>query len=349
MRVHIDVESQVVNLEKDFPLEYGHSMMFSLADHEELATFIMAGADYKNVPTRYIPTMIIIESEYLADDLRDDPDYMHITNSVICSKAEQEARNALTNKYMDRDDLKEFIEYHEMHLWKYNWKEQPSNERVFKHTVEDSIFGFQEKLALVDIIEGLLETSKLVLDEDLYPIISEGEDIDETVVELDPERVRMNRRRLLEEYLKPRVHSFYERIYNMPEPFNHWDARSYWHQFFILEDTVEDRTLVFRGNGGSSGSRETNGRMTHTFAQLTRTYGLAIPTYHLCYDERNVLKHIASYETFKCLHYDLVGNYPGSYKDADILFDGMIITTRRSVRAALADKERLDAEVEKNF
>lgn len=349
MKVHIDAESQVVSLEKDFPLEYGRSTIFSLANHEELAKYIMAGSDYKNVPTRYIPTMIIIESEYLADDLRADPEHMHITNDVVCSKAELEARNELANKYMGRDDLNEFIDYHEMYLWKYNWKEQPSNERVFKHTVEDSIFKFQEKLALVDIIENLLETSKLVLDEDLCPIISEGEDIDETVVELDPERVQLNRRLLLEEYLKPRVHSFYERVYHMPEPFNHWDSRSYWHQFFILEDTVEDRTLVFRGNGGSSGSRETNGRMAHTFAQLTREYGLAIPTYHLCYDSRNMLKHIASYETFKCLTYDLVGNYPGSYKDVDILFDGMIITTRRSVRYALEAKEKLDAEVEENF
>lgn len=340
MKIDINPETNIVSLEFVYPLQYGSYMKFDLIGHEELAKVIIAEKDSLNQPKRFIPTMVLIESETLEDDLWENPDYMKKTNNVIICEAREEVRRTLINRYMDREELDSFIDKNALPTWKYNDRDQPSYERKFKYELEEAIFEYQEDLALVDIIETILETSKYVLDEELYPIMPEDEDCEEPLLESDPDKVKRNRNQLLERHLKPRVGTTFKRVYAMPHPLNHWDCRSYWHQFFCIEDLLEEQTTVFRGNWGGSGSREINGRMAHTFAHLTRNYGVVIPTYHLCYTGRNQLEHIATYNTFKCFPYDLVGNYPGTHKNVDILFDGMIIPTRRALRECEARKKK---------
>ena len=109
----------------------------------------------------------------------------------------------------------------------------------------------------------------------------------------------------------------------MPSPFAHWDSRSFWHQFFAILDKRTNQIVIHRGNSGSSGAREYNGRWAHTFCHLAVHHKVETPTYHLIYDEHNKLKLHAKYEDFRSLHYDLTGNYHvESYKETDKLFEG---------------------------
>jgi len=215
----------------------------------------------------------------------------------------------------------EFIAKYELPTWKYNYKTEDTNERKFIHKLEDEIFEFQENVEIFDIISLEKENAKYKLDEDLYPVENENE---EFILETDPKVVERQEKALIERMLAPRTQTLHERIYDMPEPFNHWDSRSFWHQFFFIEDKEENKCKYVRGNSGSSSSREYNGRWTHSFAYAAKR-DIKIPTFHLIYDQHNQLKHHTQYDEFKCLPYDVSGNYQSNRSEINELFSGCFI------------------------
>lgn len=282
-----------------------------LYHHEELVEVMT------REPGRFKAYMFVVECEFLADEHWQDPLYMHRTNELWTSVAGEEARRNLINKYMSDSKIQEFREKHQLLNWKYNYKEDSAAERKFQLEVEDAIFRYQELREMFEIIEQSLKSVEFKLDEDQYEIVDENGD---PVPEADPTVVQKQREALLERILAPRVGTKHERVYAMPEPLNHWDSRSFWHNFFLIEDEVEKDSMWARGNGGSSGAREDNGRWAHVFAVLSKHHGWQIPTMHLKYDAHNILRVTAEYPTFKCFWYDLCGNYPGSYTEVEKLF-----------------------------
>jgi len=317
-----------------------HELVYHFEDfkelygHEELASAIAP----RLRDGRYEAHMLIIEADRLAAEHWDDPQYMHKTNHILVCEAHGEARRELVNQYTRGDKMEKFIEENELMTWKYNYKEQEEKERKFKFDVEDAVFEYQERRCMVEHVLSHLKGADIyLLDEGGYVIYRddldeaerEGKTFDEEGYALVTDKKVMEEQReaLLHRLLKPRMSTEHARVYALPYPFSHWDSRSFWHQWFILVDKEANKVMVHRGNSGSSGAREENGRWAHTFCSLAKVHGLEIPTSHLLYDSHNKLSVINSYEGFRCLHYDLTGNYQvaGSYSEVDAFFEGRLI------------------------
>jgi len=317
MRLNINEETKLVNIEMPFFLTFNNTCD---RQHEEIAKAIHEDIKSgKKIKTH----MIIIESETLADEHWDDPAYMHKTNRLIISEAVEEARRELTNKYYNQDELSKFMQKHKLHTWKYNFKEEEKDKRKFKLEIEDAIFEYQVTKAMVENMVGHLELAKYKLDEYGYPIEKEegAEDYDNPLtLETDPDVVEKQKEILLERLLAPRMLTEHNRVYDMPHPFSHWDSRSFYHNFFFVENAGIELLLYSRGCSGSSGAREENGKWAHTFAYLAKEYGIETPTYHLQYDSHNKLRLINKYDEFKCFWNDLSGNYFSDHETVEKLF-----------------------------
>lgn len=309
----------------EYPLAYHLEQLRGLYTHDQIADMLMQEGD------RYRFYMCVVTCDRLADEHWDDPAYLRKENNICVCEAREDARRDLVNKYMSDEELKAFIKKQEYPTWKYNYKEQPENERGFVRLLEDSIFEYQQLVGMVGVVRQVLSMAKYALDADGYPIEVENEnEEDEYKTITDPEVIERQENMLLERYLKPRVYTSCERVYDMPAPFNYWDSRSFWHQFFFVEDLKSEVTFYARGQGGSSGCREVNGRWVHTFGTLAKKYGVAVPTFRLNYDEHNQLWLKDSYPGFRCCHYDMIGNYQASYSEAeDLLKDYFVDLERR--------------------
>lgn len=305
-----------------FKYPFAFSLMDSNADrysHEKLATWLFENKKHLSI------YMFIVEAEHIADDLWDDPNYIYKTNNIVVCDAISEVRKHMTNRWFSREQLDAIIEKEEMPTWKYNYKDKEEGERDFRYLLEDALFQFQEQKEMIKLIISYLDGAKYKSDEDGYVIETDEGDYE---LETDPDQIEKNKEKLLDKLLMPHVWTTNERVYSMPEPFHRWDYRSFWHQFFFVENHKTQQTYWERGQGGGSASREANGRWTHTLATLEKKYGVPTLTHHLIYNERNKLVLDTVYPSFKCLHYDLNGNYHADYNDVKVLFDGFLIDSK---------------------
>ena len=348
--VSVDAVTNKATINLPYPLKYTVPFLKGVYFHDEMAA-VLSEKIKAGKPIR--TCMIVIEDETLADEHWDDPKYMHKTNNLIICEARQEVRrNMIANKYFNRDELKEFMEKNDLLSWKYNYQEQDEKERKFQFVIEDAIFDYQETVEMVKHVESYLENAQFKLDEHGYPIekeyseekpkevscfteevtIDESEDEEDNdyIFEKDPAVIEAQRELILHRLLKPQVRTTHERVYDLPEPFNYWDSRSFWHQFFIVIDEDAKELYYARGNTGSSGAREDNGRWAHTFAQLANVHGIETPTYHLLYNSHNELNLVAKHNEFKAMHYDLSGNYQSTHDVVDSLFEGRLLQCVRT-------------------
>lgn len=326
MKITEDEITKEVKIDIPYELVYRLDYLNKKYHHKEIADVLAAEiAKGRKLKTH----MVIIEDASLADEHWDDPQYMHKTNQLLVCEAMGEARSELTNKYYRGAELTKFMEKHNLLTWRYNYQPEEDDERQFKFEIEDAVFEYQIMAQMVKNIMATLENAKYKLDEYGYPVEHEDDpdDLEEIYsLETDPVVIEKQKEILLERLLSPRMHTRHERVYSMPEPFSHWDERSFWHQFFFVEDEDEKTILCHRGNGGSSGAREDNGRWAHTFAYLSKVHGIETPTYHLQYDSHNKLNLIKKYDEFKSFQYDLSGNYPlENFREDRSLFDDRII------------------------
>lgn len=193
----------------------------------------------------------------------------------------------------------------------------------FKNQIIDEVYKTQIEIKEFETLEKFKEAEKYFEDENgNYIELS----IDEWLSNWDE--------RILELTI-PCTMIEYKRIYNMPEPYHHWDNRNFWQQYFFIEDG--DDNLFVHGGTGSSGQREMNGLMAHTFATLTKTYNQTIPTLIYEYNELNEFKLVDAYETFKTLPHELYGNYNPNWNKIVVnhdtikeLFDGLLINYTRT-------------------
>jgi hypothetical protein len=265
----------------------------------------------------YKTYMVAVVCDRLSDEHWDDPVYMHKTNHIIISKAREEARRTLMSHYFSAEEMAALFEKHSMPTWEFNFQEEI--ERKFKFRLEDALFEYQEMKEVVLIMQSVLDDCKYKVDEEGYAL--ENEDGDYTLEE-DPKAIEKQKEKALEDYLIPRVQTTYDRVYKMPEPFNHWDYRSAFHQGFFVE--VDGITYVDMGGSGSSGRRESNGRWTHTFGLLANKYNIETPSFFMRYYKHNVFKEEFRLDTFATIGRDLSGNYQSTREIMEPLFKGRI-------------------------
>jgi len=281
----------------DYPMAYSSNLFKRcFCSHEEIAALV-ADQGLKTY-------MVITVADMLDDEHWSDPDYLHRTNHITISKAQEEARKELTNKYFSEIELGKIFAKRQFPLKEFNYKDDEG--RKFSRRIEDELFNYQEMSGMVEIMVSVLESAKYKMDDDGY-LVEDGEG--NYTPETDAAAMERNRETLLEEYLIPRIYTKRERIYNMPEPLSHWDSRSPWHQTFYLEIPAEGITLVSRGGSGSSGAREENGRWSHAFGLLANKYGIETPTFFMRYNAHNCWKEEFRLATFATLGRDLSGNY----------------------------------------
>lgn len=320
------IKSQPVNLMEltfEYPLSYELKHLRGVYNHEDMAAALAEDLE------RYRFHMFVVTSDHLDAKHFNDPLYIQREYHIgVCRAHEKVRRDWDCRSYFSDEEMKAFIKKHGYETVKYNYKEQPAGERLFIRELEDSIFAYQERVRMVEYMVSVLDDAKYVLDEDLYPV-DPNEDGEYTLC-LDKEVVEKQRKLLLEEYLAPQVYQDAKRVYNMPEPFNHWDARSFWHQFFFVEDLLTKETFYSRGHGGGSGTREANGRWVHTFGTLAKRYGVKIPTHRAIYDKDNLFWYTAFFPEFRCCRYDVTGNYHADYKEAEKLLSEFFIDVDRA-------------------
>lgn len=276
---------------------------------------------------------VIIIAKRMCEDLYDDPKHCVKTNHLCVSEVREEARRRLQNKYYSEEELDALAKKYNLHFWKTNDPEymKKEGERDFKFQVQDAMFRTQEELLFPEIIDYFTYHTKYQLDEFGCPLTdNEGNEI----LLNDPELVDERYRNELERIFMPQVRTSYERRALMPTPFDWWDWRNSFQQYFFvarlnrLVTIKEERNLSNQkwgihyciGGSGSSGQREIQGRMSHTFATMAEKYGIEAETFYCQYTDRNELVYLGKSDTFKAMNRELSGNYQSPRETVKSLF-----------------------------
>jgi len=262
---------------------------------------------------------VIVFHKRLKDELYDDPKHMLKTNKLLLNQITQDAIKKIGNNWWSQDYIQTLISQHNIPLWASNDSTEKEN-NAFKQKVFDEIYQSQiliESIKLLDQYKIAIE-HKFNEDDEEYCY----DENDDPILLSEDEYNQLLEKKLLD-WCMPKLMIEYSRNYNhAPEPFNHWDNRNFWQQYFFIENDNGDSYV--QGGMASSGQRENQGRFAHTFATLTKKYNKTIPTILHVYDENNVFKPLTAYETFKVLPHELSGNYQ-SNENIKELFDGLLI------------------------
>ena len=100
----------------------------------------------------------------------------------------------------------------------------------------------------------------------------------------------------------------------MPPPFNHWDSRNPWQQYYFTRD--KDNIFYYtQGGSGSSGQRYNHGFYGHLFALLNNEKN--VPTYFFTYNSRNQFIFNREEKSLHLHFFDLVGNFQIDWKESE--------------------------------
>jgi hypothetical protein len=105
---------------------------------------------------------------------------------------------------------------------------------------------------------------------------------------------------------KERTEYRYRRRYDMPAPFNQWDGRNAWQQYYFGRDSG-GRFHSEQGGSGGSGQRYNHGFYGHLFALLNSEK--PVPTYFFTYDSRNRFIFDRAEKSLWLNFFDLIGNF----------------------------------------
>ena len=266
-------------------------------NHEELA----AGLQEKMLAS------IIIDRDPLDPSLADDPKYtVHKTN-IIISEVHEEARRRMINRYMPLERADELIA-----LFELETKLDNHSGKSLRGKLQDGLFAAEELALFSEIIESKRQDFEFIYNEDTDELTQRPNWKEDWPTEL----LRI---------LGPRTVTEMERVYSLPKPFDHWDSRNRFQQWYLAGNSFEDGYFYLRGGSGSSGARLHQGLGAHTFALLA-SQGKAIPTWHLRYTSKNELVLVEKFEDFRAVDRELTGNYQVNYRDTRHLFEGRLIT-----------------------
>lgn len=124
-----------------------------------------------------------------------------------------------------------------------------------------------------------------------------------------------------EEPLKERVEYRYYRRYDMPPPFNHWDNRNFWQQYYFTKG--HDGNFCYtQGGSGSSGQRYNHGFYGHLFALLNSEN--PVPTYFFTYNSSNRFIFNRKEKSLHLHFFDLVGNFQIDWKESKCILKDIV-------------------------
>jgi len=257
---------------------------------------------------------LIVVSENLNDELRDNPKYIKITNNISVSKAVEMARTNLINKWYNSDKAKQLLEKYNVELNADNFSNEEVNKKHFRK-LEDGIFDMQLQMEIFKFLYNLRENCK-------WEYTDEEED---QIRELNQEEFDQKFQSSLEEFLMPRTYQTYERVYDLPFPLSYWDRRNIFQQWFFVEK--DDKICFVIGGSGGSMQRHLLGLYSHAFAELEFTYNKKCPTGVYIYSDRNEMKLFKEFSSHRAFAIDLVGNYkPNDKNTIDTLFKNKLLS-----------------------
>ena len=281
--------------------------MIKRADSHELSHFDLSSfmsvktleGEYEKIDKTMTFFSVYVSMEHLEDDLWEDSRYTEKEEVHLCSRVEEEARRYWSDR--NREHLKLIDERYE------TLKQDPKYKDMKEWDLKDRII----------------------------------EDLNQEVCPMAIERVKEEYQEFYEdeweEYwkkedpFKDRTECRYHRRYEMPPPFNHWDNRNPWQQYYFAKDQ-DSRFFYEQGGSGSSGQRYNHGFYGHLFALLNNEN--PVSTYFLTYDSHNQFILNREENNLWLNSAYLTGNFHIDWKDSErILKDVKMIEGLRNERA----------------
>jgi hypothetical protein len=224
---------------------------------------------------------VYVNTEHLEDDFLEDERYVKKEEVLLCSRVEEEAR-------------------------RYWWERNREHIRI----IDERLESLKKDPEYKDMKEGDLR-DKIIedLNQEVYPIAIER--VKEEYQEFYEDEWEEYWKK--EDPFKDRTEYRYHRRYDMPVPFNRWDTRNLWQQYYFGKDQ-EGVFYYVQGGSGSSGQRYNHGFYGHLFALLNREN--PVPTYFFTYDSHNSFIFNRE-EKGLCLNSShLVGNFQIDWKES---------------------------------
>ncbi len=260
---------------------------------------------------QYKCCLVMMTEEHLDEKLYEDPSHLQITNHLLVSEVEEEARDRVERSYYSSDELEKIFKEREYPRKTYNWKTDPKRE--IEHQITDAIFQSQAFEYYPDVVALFKEMCKYDYDEET------GDEI-----RLTKSAAKKRWEKRLKEIHLPRVSATYERVYpNTPKPFNYWDHRNPWQQYFFIDQG--DHIAWTKGGSGGSHQRYENGLLSHTFAMLEHDYDFEIPTYYFEHSSMNEFKFVDESKCLRLISWELTGNYREDLQKTKYLFQGKLV------------------------
>jgi len=275
---------------------------------------------------------ILIFADFLEDDLREDPEHCRKDLHVLVSEVEEEARKQIGyNGYYSKEEILELCERFGLEVASHSYNEEDNRKHWIK--LENAFIELRQRLLVPSILQGFKKSFKET-DPDTW------EDRDSLLTKEDMKTLWPD---YFMKIMMPRTSKSYHRNYDyIPKPMCYWDSRHSWQQYFFISDGEGAPIQWIKGGYASSGARENQGRMAHTFATLDGS--MKIKTLIARYTSKNILVPDVEFESFKTQPQELSGNY---YSNRDVireLFKGKLITVDREDFTWGAVLEKADAE-----
>lgn len=259
-------------------------------NHEDLAKTLSSGYELSSA---------LVNRKHLFEVLSENPKYVKIKTCVLSSEVEEIARKRIGNSYTDIEEVRTYLFDRWQNPIEANNMSSEEDDRKYQSEMIDLFYDGEIKSFYPEIIEEFKESFWYHYDEEK----------DEKTLKTEEEFERTWPTEL-RRILAPRTQRRWERIYDMPEPFNHWDSRNLWEQYFFIRPLISDPiTFYCHGGSASSHQRYVQGLMGHTFCLLEHKYGLTIPMDIYCYNESNEFTRTKRYARFKTMNLELSGNY----------------------------------------
>ena len=252
----------------------------------------MSGPSLEDVFKKIDKTMnffsVYVSMDHLEDDLWEDSRYVDKEEVHLCSRVEEEAR-----KY---------------------WSDR---NRKHLELIDERLESLKNDPEYKDMKEGDLR-DKIVddLNREVYPIAIER--VKEEYQEFYENEWEEYWKR--EDPFKDRIEYRYHRRYEMPPPFNHWDNRNPWQQYYFSKNQ-EGIFYYAQGGSGSSDQRYNHGFYGHLFALLNSEN--PVSTYFFTYNSRNKFIFNRKEESLWLNSFDLVGNFKINRRDSERILKGV--------------------------
>ncbi|MGD9137954.1 MAG: hypothetical protein PVH42_14395 [Desulfobacterales bacterium] len=217
---------------------------------------------------------VYVFMEPIADDLWENSRYVEKEERQLCSRVDEEVR-------------------------RYWWDRNAEHlKRIDERLKELKIDPEYKDMRESDLRDKIIEE----LDREIYPQMIERVKAEYQEIYEDGWEEYWKK----EDPFQERIEYEYHRRYEMPPPFNHWDRRNLWQQYYFAKN--RDGFFYYEQGGfGSSGQRYNHGFYGHLFALLNNE--TPIPTYFFTYDGRNRFVFEREEKGLHLHFFDLVGNF----------------------------------------